>query len=74
MFGLAPFAGAPFSSVLQFTDEVPVTGLVATTALGNPSVSTGATVGITGVSATTSLGVINSAKDPVMWTSVITVQ
>ena len=74
MFGLAPFAGAPFSSVLQFTDVVPVTGLVATTALGNPSVSTGATIGLTGVQADTALGVINSRKDPVMWTSVITVQ
>ena len=74
MFGLAPFAGAPFSSVLQFTDEVPVTGFVATTALGVETVSTGATIGLTGVQADTALGAINSAKDPVMWTSVITVQ
>jgi hypothetical protein len=74
MFGLAPFAGAPFSSVLQFTDVVPVTGLVATTALGSITTAQGSTIAITGVQATTALGVINSAKDPVMWTSVITVQ
>jgi hypothetical protein len=74
MFGLAPFAGAPFSSVLQFTDVVPVTGLVATTVLGNPSVSTGSTIPLTGVQADTAIGSINARKDPVMWTSVITVQ
>jgi hypothetical protein len=74
MFGLAPFAGAPFSSVLQVTDSVSVTGLVATTALGSISAGTAAIVNVTGVSATTSLGVINANKDPVTWTSVITVQ
>lgn len=74
MFGLAPFAGAPFSSVLQFTDVVPVTGLVATTQLGNLGVQSGVSLTLSGVSATTSLGVLNSNNGPVAWTSVITVQ
>jgi hypothetical protein len=74
MFGLAPFAGAPFSSVLQFTDVVSVTGLAATAQLGNVSVQSGVTTPLTGVSCTASLGTINANKDPVAWTSVITLQ
>lgn len=74
MFGLAPFAGAPFSSVLQFTDVVSVTGLAATAQLGSVSVQSGVTTPLTGVSCTASLGTINANKDPVAWTSVITLQ
>ena len=74
MLGLAPFAGAPFSTVLQFTSTVPVTGLVATTALNSVGVANSSTIGLTGLQATTGIGSINSAKGPVMWTSVITLQ
>jgi hypothetical protein len=74
MFGLAPFAGAPFSSVLQFTDQVPVTGLVATTQLGTLGIQSGINLALTGLTATTSLGTLNPNKSPVSWTSVITVQ
>jgi hypothetical protein len=74
MFGLAPFAGAPFSSALQITTDTSVSGLVATTYLNSVGVQSGTSFAITGVSATTALGAINSNKDPVTWTSVITVQ
>ena len=71
MFGLAPFAGAPFSSVLQFAASVPVTGLVADTQLGTLSITPGINVTLTGQSATATLGVIGN---PAKWSLVITVQ
>lgn len=74
MFGLAPFAGAPFSSVLQITSSYNPSGLQATAILGSVSISADTTTGITGVSATTELGVLNQNKGPVFWTSVITEQ
>lgn len=74
MFGLAPFAGAPFSSVLQITTSYTPSGLQATGIAGDLTATGITTASITGVSATTSLGVLNQNKGPVFWTSVITEQ
>jgi hypothetical protein len=74
MFGLAPFAGAPFSSALQFTSTVPVTGFAATAQLGALGLQSGISLTLAGVGATASLGTLNANKGPVTWTSVITAQ
>lgn len=74
MFGLAPFAGTPFASVLQVDSSISPSGLQATATLGDIGISSGVMISITGVQGTTSLGTLNSAKGPVYWTSVITEQ
>jgi hypothetical protein len=74
MFGLAPFAGAPFASILQASSSVSPSGLQATATLGSIGISSGVMIGITGVQGTTSLGTLNSSKGPVYWTAVITEQ
>ena len=74
MFGLAPFAGAPFSSVLQFTSTYSPSGLQATAILGDISISSGINQNITGVSASAVLDAGASAITPLLWTAVITEQ
>ena len=74
MFGLAPYSGGPFSSVLQLQTTGAVSGLTAVTTLRSVSAVVGPVIAVTGLQAVTTLRSVNSTKGPVMWTSIITVQ
>ena len=71
MFGLAPFASAPFSSILTVTADTAVTGLQATAYLGSVSAGPVVTVAVTGVYATAYLmNPSNTTTTPSYWTYV----
>ena len=75
MFGLAPFAGAPFSAYLQFSPTTTVSGLQATALLNSVNVNPIQTVSITGVFATASLNMGDGTVTyPNTWTLVPTDQ
>jgi hypothetical protein len=75
MFGLAPFAGAPFSSILQFSPTTTLSGLQATALLNSVNSAPTQTVSLTGVFATASLNMgSGTATYPNVWTLIPTDQ
>lgn len=75
MFGLAPFAGAPFSAFLEFSPNTTLSGLQATALLNSVSTLPSQTVSITGVFATASLNMgSGTVTFPNTWTLVPTDQ
>jgi len=77
MFGLAPFAGAPFSSFLTFSYNNPISGLQATALLNSVNATPITPVAILGVTGTTSLNIgtgTGGVTFPNRWTSVETDQ
>ena len=77
MFGLAPFAGAPFSSFLTFSYTDQLSGLQATALLNSVSATPITPVTISGVEGITSLNIgtgTGGSTFPNRWTSVETDQ
>lgn len=75
MFGLAPFAGAPFSAFLQSSPNTTLSGLQATALLNSVTATPAQTASITGVSATASLNMgSGTVTFPNTWTLVPTDQ
>jgi hypothetical protein len=71
MFGLAPFASAPFSSILTVTTNTAVTGLQANALLGTVGAGPVVSVSVTGVYATAYLmNPSNTTTTPSYWTYV----
>jgi len=76
MFGLAPFAGAPFSAFLQSSPNTTLSGLQATALLNSVNANPAQSVTLTGVYATASLNMGNGTTTtfPNTWTLVPTDQ
>jgi len=74
MFGLAPFASAPFSSVLNTSASSALVGLQANTFLNSVIAEYQFPVAVTGVQASAILMTGAAVFKPVYWTLVDTTQ
>lgn len=75
MFGLAPFAGAPFSSILTLTTGSDLTGLQANALLNSVTAGQVVTVALTGQEAIVYLMAAGSSSiTPSYWTLIDTSQ
>ena len=74
MFGLAPFASAPFSSVLNYSASSDLVGLQANALLNSVIGEYQVPVAVTGLQANTILMAGSLVMKPVYWTLVDTTQ
>jgi len=74
MFGLAPFSGAPFSSVLSIAGSSTLTGLSATALLNSVLAENVVNVNLTGNQTVASLMAGSAVMNPAYWTLVDTSQ
>jgi hypothetical protein len=74
MFGLAPFASAPFSSVLSIANSSTLTGLQANALLNSVIAEYAVPVNLTGLQADAILMTGSVVMKPVAWTLIDTSQ
>jgi hypothetical protein len=74
MFGLAPFASAPFSSVLNYSASSDLVGLQANALLNSVIGEYQVPVAVTGLQANAVLMTGSTVMKPVYWTLVDTTQ